>query len=48
MPAHAGNANPLERGLDLLFQHCGQIERLATLEPFRSEDEVLWLVVKAP
>src|SRR5258708_40378006 len=46
MPAHARNAHSLERGLDLLFQHCGQIERLATLEPFRSEDEVPWLVVK--
>src|SRR5580700_832641 len=47
MPAHAGNANPLEGGLDFLFQHGGQIERLATLEPFRSKDEVFWLVVKA-
>jgi hypothetical protein len=28
LPANTGNANPLERGLALLLQRGGQIERL--------------------
>ena len=40
----AGQCGPCVFGLPAI---AGQIERLATLEPFRGEDEVLWLVVKA-
>ena len=42
----AGDANALECGLDLLFQHRRQVQWLATLELFRSKDEVFRSVAK--
>src|SRR5208282_2167438 len=46
VPAHAGDADLLEGRLDLLLQHRSQVERLASPQSFRREDEIARLVVE--
>lgn len=47
MPTHTRDTDSPERRLDLLLEYRRQVQRVAALQPLRSEDVIPRLVVKA-